>query len=190
MSMTVKQRSLSYKSTVRSPMYTSLYKHLPTSTTDRRRAMCSKRNWQGVKIAREEKHANGARGKPLRKLRKWRVADKPARELTSRWRTFSRQNIQYRWAHGTWVHCTKRETKLQQLLRKMTNYKMEILCVSVARWTDSGRQLLALGHTIFYYGRTDYLHKGGVVFIVTRKVEKTLLEWKPVNDRMMKVRFN
>ena len=25
---------------------------------------------------------------------------------------------------------------------------------------------------------------------MTRKVEKTLLEWKPVNDRLMKVRFN
>ena len=49
-------------------------------------------------------------GKPLRKLRKWRVAAKPAWELTSRWRTFSRQNIKYGWAHGTWEHCTKRES--------------------------------------------------------------------------------
>ena len=45
-------------------------------------------------------------------------------------------------------------------------------------------------HTIFYSGRTDNLHRGGVAVIVTRKVEKTLLELKPVNDRLMNVRFN
>ena len=59
-----------------------------------------------------------------------------------------------------------------------------------ARLTDSGRRILASGHTIFYSGRTDNLHRGGVAVIVTRKVENTLLEWKPVNDRLMKVRFN
>ena len=53
-----------------------------------------------------------------------------------------------------------------------------------------GRRILASGHTIFYTGRTDNLHRGGAAVIVTRKVEKTLLEWKPVNDRLMKVRFN
>ena len=34
------------------------------------------------------------------------------------------------------------------------------------------------------------VHRGGVAVIVTRKAEKTLLEWKPINDRLMKVRFN
>ena len=43
---------------------------------------------------------------------------------------------------------------------------------------------------LFYSGRTDNLHRGGVAVIVTRNVEKTLLEWKPVNDRSKKVRFN
>ena len=54
----------------------------------------------------------------------------------------------------------------------------------------SGRRNIASGHTIFYSGRTDNLHRGGVAVIVTRKVEKTLLEWEQVNDRLMKVRFN
>ena len=55
---------------------------------------------------------------------------------------------------------------------------------------DSGRRILASGHTIFYSGRTDNLDRGGVAAIVTRKVEKTLLEWKLVNDRLIKVRFD
>ena len=33
-------------------------------------------------------------------------------------------------------------------LREMTNYKVEILCVSESRWTDSGRRILASGHHI------------------------------------------
>ena len=114
----------------------------------------------------EKKHANGARGETSQ----------------ARWRTFSRQNIKYGWAH---VRTLYQAGKLQQVLREMTNYKVEILCVSEARWTDSGRRILASGHTIFYSGRTDNLHRGGVAVIVTRKVEKTLLEWKPVNDRLM-----
>ena len=92
---------------------------------------------------------------------------------------------------GSWnVRTLYQAGKLQQVQRDMTNYKVEILCVSEARWTDSGRRILASGHTIFYSGCTDNIHRGGVAVIVTRKVEKTLLEWKPVNDRLMKVRFN
>ena len=92
---------------------------------------------------------------------------------------------------GSWnVRTLYQAGTLQQVLREMTNYKVEILCLSEARWTDSGRRILASGHTIFYSGRTDNLHRGGVAVIVTSKVEKTLLEWKPVKDRLMKVRFN
>ena len=92
---------------------------------------------------------------------------------------------------GSWnVRTLYQARKLHQVLREMTNYKVEILCVSEARWTDSGRRIIASGHTIFYSGRTDNLRRGGVAVIVTRKEEKTVLEWKPVNDRLMKVRFN
>ena len=38
--------------------------------------------------------------------------------------------------------------------------------------------------------RTVNLHRGGVAVIVTRKVEQTVLEWKPVNYILMKVIFN
>ena len=76
---------------------------------------------------------------------------------------------------GSWnVRTLYQAGKLQQVLREMTNYKVEILCVREARWTDSGRRNLASGHTIFYSGRTDNIHRSGVAVIVTRKVEKTL----------------
>ena len=62
--------------------------------------------------------------------------------------------------------------------------------MSEARWIDSGKRTLSSGHTILYSGRSDNQHRGGVAIIVTRKVEKTLLEWKPINDRLLKARFN
>ena len=88
---------------------------------------------------------------------------------------------------GSWNVRTLYQAGNLQVLWEMTDFKVEILCVSEARWTDSGRRILASGHTIFYSGRTDNLHRGGVAAIVTSKVAKTVLEWKPVNDRLVKV---
>ena len=42
--------------------------------------------------------------------------------------------------------------KLQQVLREMESYNVERLCVSEARWIDSGQRTLSTGHTILYSG--------------------------------------
>ena len=92
---------------------------------------------------------------------------------------------------GSWnVRTLYQAGKLQQVLWEMENYKVELLCVSEARWIDSGKRTLSSGHTILYSGQSDNKHRGGVAIIVTRKVEKTLLEWKPINNRLLKARFN
>ena len=93
---------------------------------------------------------------------------------------------------GSWnVRTLHQEESYKKLLREMTNYKVEILRAMDAIWTDSGRRILSPGHTIFYSGhRADNLSRGGVAGIVTGKVDKTILEWTPANDRLMKIRFN
>ena len=137
----------------------------------------------------EEKHANGARGETSQETEEMKGGSQT--RLAADISMADLLTPKYKIRVGSWnVRTLYQAGKLQQVLREMTNYKVEILCVSEARWTDSGRRILASGHTIFYSGRTDNLHRGGVAVIVTRKVEKTLLEWKPVNDRLMKVRFN
>ena len=76
---------------------------------------------------------------------------------------------------GSWnVRTLYQAGKLQQVLREMENYKVEVLCVSEARWIDSGKRTLSSGHTILYSGRSDNQHRGGVAIIVTREVEKTM----------------
>ena len=47
-----------------------------------------------------------------------------------------------------------------------------------------------MGHTILYSGQTDQHHRSRVAMIMNRKVEKSLLDWKPISDRLIKARFN
>ena len=72
----------------------------------------------------------------------------------------------------------------------MESYYIEIICVSEARWIDSGKRTLSTGHTILYSAQTDHQHRGRVAVIVTRKVEQSLLDWKSISDRLIKGRFN
>ena len=54
---------------------------------------------------------------------------------------------------GSWnVRTLYQAGKLQQVLREMENCKVELLCVSEARWIDSGKRTLSSGHTILYSG--------------------------------------
>ena len=92
---------------------------------------------------------------------------------------------------GSWnVRTLYQAGKLQQVLREMENYKVEVVCVNEARWIDSGKRTLSSGHIILYSGRSDIQHRCGVAIIVTRKVDKTVLEWKLINDRLLKASFN
>ena len=68
--------------------------------------------------------------------------------------------------------------------------ELQVLCVSEARWIDSGKRTLTRGHSILYSGQTDHQHRRGVAIIVTRKVAKSPIDWKPISDRLTKARFN
>ena len=74
--------------------------------------------------------------------------------------------------------------------REFPNNSLDILGVSEARWTGSGQRTLATGHTILYSGRSDGHHIEGVVLIMNRKIERTLIERKPSGSRLLKARFN
>ena len=80
--------------------------------------------------------------------------------------------------------------KLAQVLREFQNYRLDILGVCEARWTGRGQRTLISGHTILYSGRSDDQHTEGVALIMSRKMEKTLIEWKPAGSRLLKASFN
>ena len=79
--------------------------------------------------------------------------------------------------------------KLAQVVREFDNYNLDILGISEARWTGTGKRQLALGHTILYSGRTKNRY-AGVAIIYQSKLEKTLIDWKPMGARVITASFN
>lgn len=45
------------------------------------------------------------------------------------------------------------------------------------------------GKLMLYLGREDGTHQEGVGIMLTKKTKKALMEWKPINERMMYARF-
>ena len=57
------------------------------------------------------------------------------------------------------------------------------------RWIGSGRYRISTGETALYSGRNDNQNNEGVAVILKKRMEKCLMEWKPINSRLMKIRM-
>ncbi|XP_020621740.1 craniofacial development protein 2-like [Orbicella faveolata] len=91
---------------------------------------------------------------------------------------------------GFWNVTTMFSTgRLAQITRETNENKLHILGISECRWAGFGSQRTQGGETILFSGRNDNLHRQGVALILKRSVEKSLLEWKPINGRLIRARF-
>ncbi|KAL9979771.1 hypothetical protein ACROYT_G017482 [Oculina patagonica] len=91
---------------------------------------------------------------------------------------------------GFWNVTTMFSTgRFAQITREMNENKLHILGISECRWTGFGTRRTQGGETILFSGRNDNLHRQGVALILKRSVEKSLLEWKPINERLIRARF-
>ena len=79
--------------------------------------------------------------------------------------------------------------KQAQVIREMRAYKLHLLGISECRWTGCGKRITSTGETIVYSGRNDEKHHGGVAIIMNRNVTKAILEYAPVNERIIRARF-
>ena len=79
--------------------------------------------------------------------------------------------------------------KMAQAIAEMKRYKLDILGISESRGTKSGRMKTGMGETILFSGRQDDLHHEGVAIILKKGMEKYLMEWKPVNCRIILARL-
>ena len=79
--------------------------------------------------------------------------------------------------------------KTAQIEKEMDRYKLDILGLSEVRWTNNGKITLQSGKSILYSGREDDLHQEGVGIILSKRAKKAMLEWKPINERLMYVRL-
>ena len=91
---------------------------------------------------------------------------------------------------GFWNVRTMYETgKLAQVTTEMRRYNLHVLGVSESRWIGTGRLKAVSGETVLYSGRDDELHREGVAIILKKGADRSLLEWKPINSRLIKARL-
>ncbi|XP_071170896.1 craniofacial development protein 2-like [Mytilus edulis] len=83
--------------------------------------------------------------------------------------------------------------KQAQILNEMKNYKLHlhfVLGISECRWTGCGKSIARSGETIIHSGRTDNKHQQGVAIIMNKQTAKSLIEYNPVNERIIRARFH
>jgi len=73
----------------------------------------------------------------------------------------------------------------------MRENKLYILGISECRWTGFGSLSIQTAKTanlktVLFSGPDDNLHQQGVASVLKKGFKKALLEWKPVNKRMIR----
>ena len=94
---------------------------------------------------------------------------------------------------GFWNVRTLYETgRAAQLSREMERFRIDIMGLSEVRWNTAGRIMLASGHTLLFSGPEDEddHHHNGVGLLLTKTAHKSLLEWEPISDRLLRARFH
>ena len=61
--------------------------------------------------------------------------------------------------------------------------------MSESRWTDFGKKTTSTGETIIFSGRRDGQHHEGVAIILGKTAAKSMIEYHPVNERIIRVRL-
>ena len=79
--------------------------------------------------------------------------------------------------------------KCAQVTAEMRQYNLHVLGVGESRWIGTGRLKTVSGETVLYSGRDDELHREGVAIILKKGADRSLLEWKPINSRLIKARL-
>lgn len=57
------------------------------------------------------------------------------------------------------------------------------------RWTGTVSRQLATSHHIVYSGKMDDQHERGVVLVMDKETHRSMIEWKPVNERLISARI-
>ena len=91
---------------------------------------------------------------------------------------------------GIWNVRTMYQTgKLMEIERIFEREKYDLLGICESRWKGGGEVKTMEGNIVLYSGGQDK-HERGVAMLVGRKWKQTIMEWNPVNERILYVRFN
>ena len=79
--------------------------------------------------------------------------------------------------------------KLPQVTAEMRHYNLHILGICERRWTGLDRYRANTREIVLYCGRDNDQHHKGVPIILRKGMEKCLMECKPINNRLFKIRM-
>ena len=88
---------------------------------------------------------------------------------------------------------TLRESgRCAQAVKEMNQYQLTLLGMCEVRWNSFGEQKLSTGETLLYSGKEniDDHHEAGVALLLSKEAVRSLMEWEPVSDRIMRARFH
>ena len=92
---------------------------------------------------------------------------------------------------GNWnVRTLYASGSISLLAREMRKRRINIMGISETHWTGQGKMELAEGETIIYSGRDDDNHRQGVGILMSKTAARALIDWTPVNERIIQARYH
>ena len=78
------------------------------------------------------------------------------------------------------------------MAREMDKFQLDIMGLSEVRWTIPGKMTLSPGKTLLFSGpqNEEDHHRNGFGLLLIKQAHKCLLEWKHINDRILRARFH
>ena len=92
------------------------------------------------------------------------------------------------WRTGTWNVRSMYDAKLDTVTAEMKRLDIDVLGISELRWKEKGHFSAPGGYKIFYSGSVDS-KRNGVAVICSNRAAKCVLGYKPINDRIITIRF-
>lgn len=96
-------------------------------------------------------------------------------------------NARTRTRTGCWNFKTLLEaSRLSQADHIFNNYNLKILDLSEVRWSENGEPTLNVGNLFLFSSKPGgQAHTKGVGFLINKDIKSSLLQWTPVNDRIL-----
>jgi hypothetical protein len=89
----------------------------------------------------------------------------------------------------TWDVCTMSQPgNMQETAQEMIRHKLDIMALKEIRWQRTARTDKP-EFTIIYTGSHERAGQLGTGFIITRKINESMLEYKTINDRICRLRM-
>ena len=90
---------------------------------------------------------------------------------------------------GTWnVRSMFQAGKVQNTIKEMKRLHMDILGISEMRWTQSGKFSIE-DYTVYCSGDSSQNHRCGVAFIVSKEVNRAVINFVPLSSRIALLQF-